>query len=297
MSRAICVLALALLAPVLLANEAGHPVTLWKVAGSTNSVYLLGSVHLLREEDYPLPTALDAAYRDADVLVMEVDMDDLDPLATQAAFSAYGMTQGETTLRDLMGVDLYEQAQAAADLIDVPLDMLHKTEPWYAAMTVEIMLLNRIGFNPALGVEMHMMARAKSDGKRIDGLETAEEQIRFLDSMSVAAQRDMLLSTLTEGAELSATMDDLIEAWRNGDLAVLESEMLAALDGHEELRKVLVTDRNRRWVAHIEDLLGEAENYLVVVGALHLIGTQGVPAQLQQLGFDVHQLSEPPTVR
>jgi hypothetical protein len=279
------------------ATETGHPVTMWEVAGEKNSVYLLGSIHLLRAEDYPLPTALDTAYADADVLIMEIDMDDLDPFAIQTAFTSYGVLHDDTTLRYLMGVELYEQALTAAQDIDIPLDMLRKTEPWYAAMTIEIMMLNRIGFDPTLGIEMYMMSKAQVDGKRIDGFETAEEQIQFLDGMSIQAQRDMLISTLTESAKLGELMDELIDAWRHGDTAHLESGMLDDLRKHEELNKAMVTDRNGRWVDRIETLLDDDENYLIVVGALHLIGPDGVPKQLQQSGYHVQQLSEPPSVR
>ncbi len=290
-------LLLALLALPVHADEPGHPVTLWEVSGATNSVYLLGSIHLLREQDYPLPTAFAVAYDDAEVLIMEVDMDDLDPIATQSLFTRYGVLQDETTLRDLMGEALYQDAVAAAEIIDIPLDLLNKTEPWYAAMTVEIMVLNRIGFNPMLGVEMHMMSKAQSDGKRIDGLETIEQQLQFLDGMSLPAQRDMLLSTLQESAKLGDTMDEVIDAWRHGDVATLEEGMLSDLEKHAELNKALVTDRNSRWVEQIEELLDDNEDYLIVVGALHLVGENGVPKQLDRVGYSVQQLSEPPTLR
>jgi len=297
MSIALRLLFLVLLAHPVYAADAGHAVTMWKVAGAKNSVYLLGSIHLLREDDYPLPTALDTAYADADVLIMEIDMDDLNPFTTQAAFTTYGVIQDDRTLSDMMGAELYEQALSAAEAIDMPLDMLSKTEPWYAAMTLEIMMLDRIGFNPMLGVEMYMMSKAQADGKRIDGFETVEEQIQFLDSMSIQAQRDMLISTLTEGAKLGEMMDELIDAWRHGDVEHLESGMLDDLRTHEELNKALVTDRNRRWVDRIETLLDDDEDYLIVVGALHLIGRDGVPKQLERYGYRVQQLSEPPSVR
>lgn len=291
-------IALFLLAALpVLADESGHPVTLWKVAGAQNSVYLLGSIHLLRAKDYPLPTILDTAYDDAEVLVMEIDMDDLNPLAAQAAFTTYGIIQDEQTLQDLMGDELYERALSAADAIDIPLDMLSKTEPWYAAMTVEIMMLSRIGFNPALGIEMYMMSKASSDNKPIEGFETVEQQVQFLDGMSLDAQREMLLSTLDESAKMGEMMDELIDAWRHGDVSFLESGMLVELEKHEELNKALVTDRNARWVTRIDELLNNADDYLIIVGALHLVGPDSVPTQLQNIGYDVRQLSEPPTLR
>jgi len=279
------------------ADETAHPVTLWQIKGANNSVYLLGSIHLLRSQDYPLPTALDAAYDDAEVLIMEIDMDDLDPLATQTAFTNYGVLQDESTLESLMGDELYAEAAAAAKVVNIPLEMLSKTEPWYAAMTIELMLLDRIGFNPALGIEMYMMSKAVTDGKRIDGLETIEEQLQFLDGMSLQAQRNMLLATLAQGADLAATMDELITAWHHGDADTLSGEMLEELAEHEELYKALVTDRNARWVTQLRELFEHTDDYLIVVGALHLVGPSGVPRQLEQLGYNVRQLSEPPSIR
>ena len=167
-----------LLAALLLAampaqgDETGHPVTLWRVAGDTNSVYLLGSIHMLREQDHPLPGVIDRVYDDAEVVVMELDMDDLDPAATQASFNRAGVMTDGTTLRDLMGDELFEQAEQAAAEIDIPLDLLAQSEPWLAAMTVELMMLYRIGFDPVLGVEMTISQRAISDGKPVEGLET-----------------------------------------------------------------------------------------------------------------------------
>lgn len=290
-------LAMIVLMPATIYAAENHNVTLWEVSGESNSVFLLGSIHLLRPEDYPLPAVIDEAYREAEVLIMEIDMDDMDPFAAQVAFTTYGVLHDEQTLESLMGTDLYARAKAAADAIDIPLDMLHKTEPWYAAMTVEIMMLGRMGFDPTLGVEMHMLTKAQKDQKPIEGFETIEEQIAFLDGMSLQAQREMLLATLEDAAELSETMDDLIDAWRLGDIEFLENSMLSDMSDHVELEKILVTDRNNRWVEHISELLDDEDDYLIIVGALHLIGPNGVPQQLAAGGYDVRQLSESPTVR
>ncbi len=152
---------------------------------------------MLREQDYPLPTAIDAAYDDADILIMELDMDDLDGSAAQQLFNQNGVLQDGTTLRDLMGEESY---QRAVEMRPKPTifrsTCWSSSEPWLAAMTVEMMTLYRIGFNPTLGVEMIMSSRATDDGKPIEGLETIEEQLAFLDGLSLAAQRDMLLQTL-----------------------------------------------------------------------------------------------------
>ncbi|MDH4106879.1 MAG: TraB/GumN family protein [Gammaproteobacteria bacterium] len=267
-----------------------HPLTLWLVEGAANRVYLLGSVHLLRQSDYPLPSRIDAAYEDADKLVMELDMDDLDPVATQSLVSSLGMLPEGSSLADLVGSEVYSQAQELAAGLDLPLHLLSSVEPWLAAITIEQLALTRIGFNPAFGVESHLAGKAGSDGKDILGLERIEEQLSFLDTLSLDAQRALLLQTLVDSAELESTMDELIDAWRNGRIDELEDAMLNDMLEFPELYQALVVSRNRAWTERIEALLGERTDYLVVVGALHLIGDDGLPALLQRRGFAPVQL-------
>jgi uncharacterized protein YbaP (TraB family) len=292
-----------LLAAILLAatpargDDAGHPVTIWRVAGDTNAVYLLGSIHMLRQQDHPLPRVIDLVYEDAEVVVMELDMDDLDPAAAQASFNRAGVMTDGSTLRELMGDELFLQAEQAAAAIDIPLDLLAQSEPWLAAMTVELMMLYRIGFNPVLGVEMTLSGRAIADGKPIEGLETVDEQLAFLDGLPLDAQREMLLQTLRQGAALGESVDELVRAWRHGDTATLEAGLLESMGEQEALLATLVTDRNRRWADTIAAWLDDDRDYLVVVGALHLVGDDGVPALLDEAGFGIQQLREPAGVR
>lgn len=297
MKRLIPGLALWLLSGTLLAGDQSHPVTLWRIAGEVNSVYVLGSIHLLRDQDYPLPTVIDEVYGDADVIIMELDMDDMDPAYAQAAFNRAGVMTDGTTLKDIMGDEAYAQADKIATELKIPLDMLAQSEPWLAAMTIEVMMLYRLGFNPMLGVETTMTQRAVADGKPIEGLETIDEQLSFLDGLPVEAQREMLLQTLAEAATLRESIDELVEAWHNGDTATLTEGLLESIAEQDEFTEVLINSRNRRWADKIAAWLDDEQDYLVVVGALHLVGDQGVPALLSDKGFGIQQLSEPASLR
>lgn len=294
MTRWFVLLVIGLSAVAARADNVDHPVTLWRVEGNANAVYLLGSIHLLRADDHPLPNAIDEAYLDAEIIVMELDMDDLDPVHTQMAYNNAGVMKDGTTLRDLMGDERYRSAEEAAALIDVPLEMLARSEPWLAAVTVELMMLYRLGFDPMLGVEMTITSRARRDGKPIEGLETVDEQLGFLDGLPLEAQREMLLQALLQGAELEESIDTVIDAWHRGDTAMLEEELLRGIGGQQELHDALIVDRNRRWANTIEDWLDDDEDYLVVVGALHLVGNSGVPSLLERAGFEIRQLKEQP---
>ena len=292
MNRLASGLLLCVLAFAAWGDDNSHPVTLWRADGASNSVYILGSIHMLREEDHPLPQIIDEVYADAEIIVMELDMDDLDPAYTQAAFNRAGVMSDGTTLQDLMGDDAYAEATEAAAAIDIPLEMLAQSEPWLAAMTVELMMLYRIGFNPLLGIEMTMTTRATQDGKPIEGLETVDEQLSFLDGLPLEAQREMLLQTLAEGAALSESIDELIDAWRHGDTTTLEEGLLSSIGEQSVLSDALVTNRNRRWAETIATWLDDDRDYLVIVGALHLVGDEGVPNLLVNKGIGIHQLRE-----
>ncbi len=275
-----------------LADSGGQPVTMWMAEGASNRVYLLGSVHLLRKQDHPLPRVIDDVYADAETLYMELDMDDLDPLLMQATINRLGLLDEDTSLRDVMGDELYAEAAAAATELDIPLQMLERAEPWFAAITVEQLALARIGFNPSYGVEMHLLQKASRDGKTILGLESVEQQLGYLDGLSPGAQRELLMQTLTEAAGMRELMDDLILAWRSGDIDHLGQTLLDDVSGHPELYETIVASRNRLWADTIDELLEQSEDYLVVVGALHLVGEDGLPQLLQRRGVNIEQMHE-----
>ncbi len=282
-----------LLASAAALPDDGHPLTMWSLDGERNRVYLLGSVHLLRAGDHPLPAAIDAAYAEAETIVMEVDMDDIDPVAAQQQLTAMGLLPEDQSLAQVMGPELYAQAESFAGALDIPLAMLARTEPWLAAMTVEQLTLARIGFNPQYGVESHLTRKAAADGKPVVGLETVREQLELLDGMSLEAQRALLLTSLEESAGMEQVMDEIVQAWRYGDLEYLESELLADMQRYPELYRAIVADRNHRWVSAIEAFTQEQDDYLVVVGALHLIGEDGVPALLEARGYELVRVRQP----
>ena len=282
---------LVVLAPLACA-DAGHPLSLWEVSGARNSVYLLGSIHLLREEDHPLPSAIYEAYDDADTLIMELDMDDIDPIEGQVLSNELGLIHDGRELRDLLGEAYYAEAEELADKAQIPLGLMANAEPWFAAMNVEIMLLMRMGFNTALGIESHLTELAAGDGKEILGFETLRQQLEFLDNLSADAQRDMLLQALAEGADMNDLMDGMIDAWRRGDVTFMEDNLLADMQDYPELNQVIVIDRNVNWTNRIEDLLDDQQDYLIVVGTLHLVGEQGVPELLEARGHEVTQLHQ-----
>lgn len=278
---------------MLLANavyaDDNRSLPLWRVSGVQNDIYLLGSVHMLRASDYPLPAGVYAAYDDAESLVMELDMDDLDPADAARLVSELGIIPGDDNLGRWLGPVAFERAKELADLVVLNLAQFERNEPWLAAVLIEQQLLGRLGFNPALGVENHLLTRAVKDGKPVTGLETLREQFEILDQLPLDAQSTLFLETLEDAPQLESTMNDLIRAWLAGDMAVLESTVLDDMRDQPALFRELVVNRNQGWSEKIAKMRHDADDYLVIVGTLHLVGPEGLPALLTKRGFDVEQ--------
>jgi len=290
MRNALAALVILLVAGV--AHGDDEPAMIWIIKGDANIVYLLGSIHVLRESDHPLPEVLEMIYDEAEQLVMEIDMDDLDLVSTMQFLTSHGVLKGDQTLRDVMGPEMYAAAEAAAAAIDIPLEMLAKTEPWLAAITVEEMVMNRAGFNAAHGIEMYLTNKAVADGKAITGLETIEEQLGFLDGLSIDTQNRWLLQSMSEAERTEKVIVELIAAWRRGDTAFLEETLLSEFDEYPELHDLILINRNKKWVGPIMALLNEDDDYLIVVGAAHLVGEESVPDLLSKQGVRIRQLHE-----
>lgn len=277
---------------VAIADPGEHAVSMWQVDGYNNQVFLLGSIHLLREQDYPLSDAIYDAYHQAEVLYMELDMDDTDPLADQMLANELGLIQGDRTLRDELGAANYEKAERLAAAAQIPLELLGKAEPWYASIQVELIMLMRVGFNPQYGIESHLLELSRQDDKEILGFETVRQQLEFLDNLSSGAQQEMFMQALAEGNDLGDMMNKMIDAWHRGDNDYLEDNLLSDMQEYPELNRVIVVDRNIAWSEKIEALLMHEQDYLIVVGALHLVGDNGVPNLLSKKGYEVTQLRQ-----
>jgi uncharacterized protein len=262
---------------------------LWSLQGKTNKVYLLGSVHLLKESE-TLPAAIDSAYADAEKLMMEIDMDDLDPLDMQQAVTDLAMLPPEQTLQQQLGTQVYERFTSKARALGIEPAMLDRFQPWFAAITLVQLQLMKMGFDPQSGVERRLTGRAASDRKPIEGLETAREQLEIMARLPEKQQREFLLYSVEDAERMASEVDQLVAAWRRGDATQMAKLLQEGFDEYPDLYRPLTVERNRKWIPQIERLLEDHGDYLVVVGALHLVGTDSVIDLLERKGYKVKQL-------
>ena len=259
--------------------------SLWELHGKHNTVYLLGSIHVLRPNDYPLaPVVLDA-YTHAGSLLMEVNLEEIDSDQVQAEMLASATLSDGKTLPDVLGKQRYERAAALAHEIGVDLSKFDQFAPWFAAEAISELQLTQLGFQPENGVEMYFMDRARSDGKSVDGLETVHDQISVFQNMSLDAQAEYLLSSLEQAHDLPKEVDSMVRAWQRGDTRWFESELQSDLGHDSDLYQSVLLARNRKWVPKIEALLKGDKNYLVIVGTGHLAGQGSVVDLLKKDGI------------
>jgi len=263
---------------------------LWEVQGTANRVFLLGSIHFLRAEDYPLPQAFTDTYAAADIVVMEIDLSRLNPAEMLASIQRLAIDSQGRDLENLLGARAYRNSLELAAEIDIDLVAMRPFEPWYAAMQITQLRLMQLGFDGAQGVDNHLLQKAMRDQKEVRGLETLEDQLGALDSLPLEDQRRFLLSTLEEAAVIDTALDNIVAAWKLGDVDVLETELMDGLGSQKKLYQQIVVRRNENWTASIIEFTKKPENYLVVVGAMHLVGNDSVIRMLEDAGFSANQI-------
>jgi uncharacterized protein len=272
-----------LLAIGALAHSRGES-SVWAMKGERNTVYLAGSVHALPKDHSEFPEQLERAYKEAEVIVLEVDLDDMNPLDAVKFITTNGTLPEDKTLEDVVGASSYGRIAALAASLEVPEIVIAKLEPWAAALILTQFALNKTGFDANLGIDMQITERARADGKPVEGLETVVDQLSVFDNRTFEEQTRFLLDSADDAPQLNEDLRKLITAWRAGDLRALEKEFLKEREKSPELYDALLQVRNRQWLPKIEALLKKDRDYLVVVGALHFVGPDGLLALLKSDG-------------
>ena len=263
--------------------------SLWELHGKHNTVYLLGSIHVLRPRDYPLAPALLQAYGDAKSVLMEVNLQELGAADVQTEMLGSAMLPDGKTLTGILGQQRYARAEALAREVGVELSLFDQFAPWFVAEAISQQQLAQLGFQPESGVEMYFMGRARTDGKGMAGLETVHDQIAVFENMSLDTQAEYLVSSLEQAHGLAAEVDSMVHAWQRGDTQWFVNELQSEFGRDPQLYQSVLVARNRKWVPKIEALLNDDKNYLVIVGTGHLVGAGSVIDLLKKDGVGATQ--------
>jgi uncharacterized protein YbaP (TraB family) len=220
---------------------------------------------------------------------MEIDMDDLDPTEAQQVTMELGMQPAGQSLQQQLGKQTYAKLETRAREVGIDPELLNRFKPWFAGMTLMQLQLMKMGLAPSSGVEQRFTSRATADKKPIYGLETLREQLGMLAGLPEKQQREFLLYSLEDADRMEAEIDDLLTAWRRGDTKALAQLLAEGFERYPDLYRPLTTERNRRWLGQVEGLLDDRDDYLVVVGTLHLVGKDSLIDLLEGKGHRVLQ--------
>jgi uncharacterized protein len=258
---------------------------LWELHGKHNTVYILGSIHVLRPTDYPLAPAVLDAYSAAKSIFMEVNLQEIDSQRMQIELLASARLPEGKTLPSILGKQRYERAGALAREVGVDISIFDAFAPWFVAEAISQLQLQQLGFQPKSGVEMFFLEHARTDGKPVAGLETVHDQIALFDALSMDEQADYLVSSLEEAHDLPKEVDAMVQAWQRGDTVWFADQLKSELGRDPVLYQSVLVARNRKWVPKIEALLNDDKNYLVIVGTGHLVGQGSVIELLKKDGI------------
>ena len=272
--------------------EASSTPAAWRVDGPEGAAYLLGSLHYGTEDLYPLPRAVEDAYRTSDALVVEVNILDMDPVRGAQTMARYGLYQNGTTIEQNISRSTWREVKEAIKDHGVPLEMYQIQKPWLLAVGLSTLELSKLGYREDLGIDQHFLRRAQG-AKPIVELESFDSQVGIFDGLSDSEQEALLVQTLDELGDSDEYYGALFDAWRRGDAEAIE-EIISATQGEsavgDRLYHRLFTERNEAMANKIGGMLDDNKTYFVVLGAGHLVGDEGVLELLRRQGYRLSQI-------
>jgi uncharacterized protein YbaP (TraB family) len=263
--------------------------SLWKVDGKKNTVYLLGSVHFLKEGDYPLPPAIEAAFTNSQIAVFETDVGSLATPETQQKLMEKAMLPEGQTLEQQLPPETYKTLKAKLEASGLPSLVYERFKPSMAAMMLEVLQIKELGFDPEFGLDTHYYNLAREQGKETRELETLDFQLGLATDFTRQEGELVVKSTLKGMDKTRQELGSLMKAWQTGDSGTLEVLLNEALQEAPVIYKRFLTDRNQRWVPQLEEMARGGKNVIVIVGAGHLVGKEGVVELLKKKGWKVTQ--------
>jgi len=263
---------------------------LWSVKDSKGAtVYLLGSIHVLTPDFYPLSPDIEKLFDASKVLVEEVNLDDMNDPTAMIPILAKAMFSDGRTLDQVVSAETYAEVKKRAEKAGLPMMAIQRMKPWMAAVALTAPVLQAAGFNADLGVDKHFYDKAKTANKERRALETVAYQLDRFDQLPMPLQEAMLKATMEDLDTEVGNVKELAKAWQSGNTTTMERLMLGAMLESPELYQRLLVERNVNWISHVDKCLQENAGCFVVVGAAHLVGPQGLPTLLQKKGYTVRQ--------
>ncbi|WP_156820906.1 TraB/GumN family protein [Dasania marina] len=269
-------------------TQAAAPV--WKISHGDKQLYLAGTVHVLAQQDYPLPAAFDRAYQAASHLVFETDMGAMQGQGFQAELLQAMSYRDGRSLSSVLAPATYQALRQYAGSRGLDIAHMDGFKPSMVIMSLTLAELKRLGLGE-IGVDAFFYGKARSDNKSTGQLESVAQQLDFIATLGEGREDEFVQYSLSDMESLGAMMRQLKQAWVRGDVATLNRIALLPLQqDFPSIYHSLIVQRNQAWMQSLQALLHSAPTELVLVGALHLVGEDGLLEQLAKKGYTVEAL-------
>ena len=274
---------------VFLANTVQADAPVWKVSKGNFHIYIGGTIHVLDEQDYPLPAEFEQAYELAEKLVFEVDIAQVNTLEFQQMLLQKALYRDGSTLASHLQPATFNQLQEFMIQRRIPLENMLSFK---VGMLLTILTVNELQRNgiQGIGVDQYFNLKAREDKKPIAALETIEQQIDFLTSLGEGEEDQIVLQTIEELENFGEDFSTLKSAWRSGDMPALIEVGLQDFLAFPKAYESMLVNRNRAWIPGIEAMLEDEQVEYVLLGVLHLVGNDSVLAMLKARGYHVEKL-------
>jgi len=264
--------------------------SLWKVQLHKSVTYIGGTCHVLRKMDYPLPEEFVKAYEDSDVIVFETQLEELNSPKTQEMIIRKGIYNDELSLDKVLSTQTYDRLRQYCEALGIPVFSLNKLKPSMVVLTLLGLELQKLGINQT-GVDHYFHHKATMDGKKIEGLESVNEQIEFVLSMGQGSEDDFIDHSIKDLKKTRQIISELISAWKQGHEDKLYKLYIAPMKkDYPNLYATLIAERNREWLPKIERYLRTPQNEFILVGVGHLVGEDGIIDHLRRSGYRINKL-------
>jgi len=271
----------------LAAEDGAGSVWVVKSADGKNKLYLCGTIHILREEDYPLAPAYEAAYMDSQLLLLELPPGSGSSTELVSRMSALATYSSDTALDQHIDEKSWAEVKAWAATRNLDPSSLNRFRPWYVALMITAIEYAALGAKPDQGVDNYFETIAAQDHKPAEGLETVEFQLQMFAGLTDQQQQELLSQTLAEVKNLSREFNKMIRAWKDGDLTTLHDMLFREAEKFPELMDLFLNNRNKNWMARLEQELLTGKNVMVLVGTGHLAGEKGLVNLFRSRGYEV----------
>jgi uncharacterized protein YbaP (TraB family) len=267
----------------------GDKSTLWQVEGSHNSVYLLGSIHVLPASAYPLHPALQTAFNNSQRVVFEVDLNTVSQQAVLREFEEVGLYPPGDNLEHHVSPQTIKLVKEVLAKLGISYKKARRFKPVLLGELITSRFTELSGFREDLGVDRYFYSQAKNTRKPVLGLETVRDQARVLSSDDPSSELHLVEAIVSLPAA-KTVLDELVVAWKDGQISTLDRLLNQDEWSDPKSFESMFLQRNQKWLPQIERFLQGDGNYLVIVGSGHLVGKHGLVRALQRRGYRVKQL-------